>query len=154
MLPNALFRVTIFCWLVTPDPKPPTPITNERFPVMMSLSRTGTEYVLQALPFVPWLVGQFTPLGRFALRTALLVTLTTPAGCGHDVIPVACEQAVETFWVLARGANNELNSTPEEAVELLETIVLLTMFTSSESSSETPPPSHPATLFAMMLFVS
>src|SRR5262249_5860504 len=55
---------------------------------------------------------------------------------------------------LASGANKELNSSPAEAVESLEMIVLLTTFTASASSSDTPPPSHPATLFAMMLLVA
>ena len=36
----------------------------------------------------------------------------------------------------------------------LETIVLLMKFTARESSRPTPPPSHPATLLAMMLLVT
>src|SRR5579871_381620 len=55
---------------------------------------------------------------------------------------------------LARGANRELNSVPEDAVASLWTIVLFTRFTMSESSNDTPAPSQPATLLAMMLFVT
>src|SRR5215468_4014134 len=56
-------------------------------------------------------------------------------------------------WLLASGAPSVLKSTPAEAVESLETTVLLMRFTASESSKETPAPSQPATLLAMMLLV-
>src|SRR4030088_3050413 len=47
-----------------------------------------------------------------------------------------------------------LKSTPAEAVESLEAMVLLMRFTLKASSNPTPPPSHPATLFTMMLLVT
>src|SRR5258708_39162807 len=56
--------------------------------------------------------------------------------------------------VLAFGAPSVLKSTPEEAVESLDMTVLLMNFTFSASTSDTPPPSQPATLFAMMLLVT
>src|ERR1700739_5146615 len=46
-----------------------------------------------------------------------------------------------------------LKSIPAEAVLSLEMIVLLMMFTFNASSSDTPAPSHPATLLVMMLLV-
>jgi len=46
-----------------------------------------------------------------------------------------------------------LKSTPADAVVSFETIVLLTMVTFRASSIDTPAPSQPATLFAMMLFL-
>src|SRR5512139_4179517 len=54
----------------------------------------------------------------------------------------------------ARGAPRVLNSTPAEAVVSLEITVLLMNFTASASCIDTPPPSHPATLLAMMLLVT
>src|SRR5216684_5706305 len=56
--------------------------------------------------------------------------------------------------VLASGAPIVLNSGPADAVLELKAIVLLTMFTAVESSSEIPAPSQPATLSAMMLLVT
>ncbi len=47
-----------------------------------------------------------------------------------------------------------LNRTPAEAVVALETTVLLMKFTFRASSRETPAPSQPATLLAMMLLVT
>src|ERR1700750_2608572 len=52
---------------------------------------------------------------------------------------------------LASGAPRVLKSTPEDAVVSLEATVLLMKFTASASCSETPPPSQPATLLAIML---
>jgi len=57
-------------------------------------------------------------------------------------------------WLLAKGAARVLKSTPDEAVVSLEMIVLLRMFTAKASSREIPAPSQPATLLAMMLFVT
>ena len=51
-------------------------------------------------------------------------------------------------------APSVLNSTPAEDVVSFEAIVLLITFTLKASSSEMPAPSQPATLFAMMLFVT
>src|SRR5260221_2672830 len=56
--------------------------------------------------------------------------------------------------VLAFGAPSVLKSTPAEAVVSLDMTVLLMSLTFSASTSETPPPSQPATLFAMMLLVT
>src|SRR5215475_15118033 len=50
------------------------------------------------------------------------------------------------------GAPRVLNSTPAEAVVSFAITVLLTNFTRNASCSDTPPPSQPATLLAMMLF--
>ena len=55
---------------------------------------------------------------------------------------------------LASGAKNAPNSDPEDAVESLDTMVLLIRFTTSESCRDTPPPSQPATLLVMMLLVT
>ena len=60
-----------------------------------------------------------------AVSTALLVTLTSPATCGQEFAPLLTVQFVPC--VLARGANKVCNSTPDAAVEVLETTVLLTM---------------------------
>src|SRR5260370_38110200 len=47
-----------------------------------------------------------------------------------------------------------LNSTPAEAVVSFEATVLLVNTVLNESCKDTPAPSHPATLFAMMLLVT
>src|SRR6266480_1455870 len=80
---------------------------------------------------------------------------TTPAGRGCVVVP----QFAVQVWpvpggVLANGAPSVLKSGPADAVLELKAIVLLTMFTAVESSSEIPAPSQPATLSAMMLLVT
>jgi hypothetical protein len=54
----------------------------------------------------------------------------------------------------ALAAPKVLNNTPAEAVVSLEATVLLTNSVLKESCSDTPAPSHPATLFAMMLLVT
>src|ERR1700716_1129066 len=51
-------------------------------------------------------------------------------------------------------APSVLKSTPADAVVSLDTTVLLTNITFNESCMDTPPPSQPATLFAMTLFVT
>src|SRR5215831_11015869 len=76
---------------------------------------------------------------------------TKPAGCGHDVVALVMQLLP---WLLARGAPSVLNNTPELAVVSLDMTVLLMMFTSNASCSEIPAPSQPATLLAMMLFVT
>ena len=83
-------------------------------------------------------------------RIALLGWLTSPAGWGAEAVPQPVVQVGPC--VLASGAPRVLNSTPEEAVLTLEAIVLLMMSVFNASSSETPPPSQPATLLTMMLF--
>ena len=90
-----------------------------------------------------------------ATSTGLSFTLTKPATCGQE-LPLPAPQI--TLLVgdveLASGANSDWSSVPDEAVESLEAIVLFTMLTASASTSETPPPSQPATLLTMMLFVT
>ena len=60
----------------------------------------------------------------------------------------------QVVGALASGAKKAPNSDPDDAVESLDTIVLLIRFTASESCNDTPPPSHPATLLVMMLLVT
>src|ERR1700693_1863537 len=52
------------------------------------------------------------------------------------------------------GAPRVLKSTPAEAVVSFDMIVLLTRLTTSASCRDTPAPSQPATLLAMMLLVT
>ena len=64
---------------------------------------------------------------------------------------------VRLVWfggIAPKGAPRVEVSTPADAVVSLETMVLLIRFTTNESCSDTPPPSQPATLLAMMLFVT
>src|ERR1700757_2583520 len=56
--------------------------------------------------------------------------------------------------LLASGAPKVLNNTPDDAVVSFEMIVLLIRFTTRASVNDTPAPSQPATLFAMMLLVT
>src|SRR5260221_14763140 len=123
----------------------------------------------ETLRHVPLAVGVFGALndggqlivdGRFAVSIALLLMLTSPAGCGVDVVictvqkPCALVPPGGQLCVLASGAPRVLVSVPAEAVVTFEMIVLLTTCTLNASSSETPPPSHPATLLAMILLLS
>src|SRR5579864_6628161 len=127
---------------------------------MMLFSSFGYETNLHAplvaaLVPVPWKcpAGQTTGVGeRFAVNSVLFGSATIPAICGAVVEPHPDVQ-VGPPW-LASGAPIVLNRGPAEAVLLLNAIVLLTMFTLGESSSEIPPPSHPATLSTMMLLVT
>src|SRR5437879_4837637 len=127
---------------------------------MMLFSSFGYETNLQAplvAAFVPvpwkWPGGQTTGVAaRFAIRTALFCSATTPAICGADVVPQFVVQVGPCE--LAIGAPRVLKSIPDEAVLALNAIVLLMMFTLGESSSEIPAPSHPATLSTMMLLVT
>ena len=52
------------------------------------------------------------------------------------------------------GSEEGAEERPDDAVESLEMIVLLMRFTASASCSDTPAPSQPATLLAMMLLVT
>src|SRR5437870_701732 len=61
---------------------------------------------------------------------------------------------VQGPWLLAMGAPRVLKSTPDEAVVSLDMTVLLMKFTFNASTSETPAPSQPATLLAMILLVT
>src|ERR1700687_5645740 len=112
------------------------------------------------VPGALYMGGQLIVAGRFAVRIALLLMLTSPAGCGVDVVtctvqkPCALVPPGGQLCVLASGAWRVLVSTPAEAVVTFEMIVLLTRCTLTASSSETPPPSQPATLLAMMLLLT
>ena len=82
----------------------------------------------------------------------------SPAGWGSDsgtqrsLAPWSRVGRASERW--PGGKEGVRTATPDEAVESLETIVLLTRFTASESCNDTPPPSQPATLLAMMLLVT
>jgi hypothetical protein len=95
------------------------------------------QFDAELVVFAPWFVGQLTepvpPASwlMLATSTALFVTLTMPATCGQEFDPLFAVQL--TPGVLARGANKDWNSTPEEAVELLETTVLLIKSVASAS---------------------
>src|SRR3984893_16601363 len=101
-----------------------------------------------------WSSGHVTPrLGNDEVRFTLFCMVTSPAACGlvHTMrLPCASVQPGGT-GMLASGAPIVLNSPPAVAVVSLETTVLLIKFTFRASCIETPPPSQPATLFAMML---
>src|SRR5271165_3878006 len=88
--------------------------------------------------------------GRFATNTELFAMLTSPEICGQEV-SVPMTQLVPSE--LARGYPIVVKRMPAEAVVELETTVLLIKFTFRASSRETPAPSQPATLSAMMLLV-
>src|ERR1700704_5627631 len=106
-----------------------------------------------------------TSAGNDSIRFGVLTMVTRPAGwgiwgasafvqfgfcgcvgSGVGVQPGGGEAAI--------GAPSALNNTPAEAVVSFETMVLLISLTFSASSRDTPAPSHPATLLAMMLFVT
>src|SRR5258705_9979750 len=89
---------------------------------------------------------------RAEVKLELLAMVTRPAGCGAD-------EVADVVWFEAPGAlacvaPSVLKSTPDEAVVTFDMTVLLAKFTNSESCNETPPPSQPATLLAMMLLVT
>ena len=96
--------------------------------------------------------------GKDAKNSALCPALERPAGWGSDSgthgILAPWPSRGQGVGELACGAKNAPKSAPDEAVESLEMIVLLMRFTPSESCNDTPPPSHPATLLAMMLLVT
>ena len=95
----------------------------------------------------------------------MLAIVTRPAGCGpcgalgirHSVF---CGFNGSGVGVQPGGGAEELiapsvlNSTPADAVVSLDATVLLTNVTFNASCIDTPPPSHPATLLAMMLLVT
>src|SRR5712692_9458668 len=100
-----------------------------------------------------WPGGQVTVSPAIeAIRFGVLRVVTSPATWGAEVV-LEVVRLVPGGGTLAKGAPSVLVSTPEDAVESLEIIVLLMMFTAKASCSETPPPSQPATLLAMMLLV-
>ena len=77
-----------------------------------------------------------------------------PDGCGIDRSQAPLQVGFCGRGALASGAKNASNSTPDDDVESFEITVLLTKFTARASCKETPAPSQPATLLAMMLFVT
>src|SRR5215471_18633937 len=96
-----------------------------------------------------------SPVVNDEISCGLFCMLTSPEGCGHDTVPPFWStQCGAVDWELASGAPSVLNRTPDEAVVSLEAIVLLTSHTATESSSDTPAPSQPATLLTMMLLVT
>src|SRR6266581_1758325 len=93
-----------------------------------------------------------------ARNSAVCPALDTPAGCGSDAgmhctLP-PCASRGHGVGALAWEANWPPKSVPDVAVESLDTMVLLIRFTTSESCRDTPAPSQPATLLAMMLLVT
>jgi hypothetical protein len=91
---------------------------------------------------------------KVVVSTEEFVVLLTPDGCGHDAVLLVPAWIQFPAGALATGVPMLWVRTPEVArVSLLE-MVLLMMDTFSESCSEIPAPSQPATLFTMMLLVS
>src|ERR1700757_2721146 len=96
--------------------------------------------------------------GRDFRNSAVCWPAESPAGWGVDsgthlmLAPMASRG--HGVGALAWSAKKAPNSVPDEAVESLEMIVLLIRFTPIASCNDTPPPSQPATLLAMMLFVT
>src|SRR5262245_12798330 len=84
-----------------------------------------------------WFVEVLTGLSQFGF-------------CGCDGSAVGVQPG---GGVAPSGAPRVLKSTPAEAVVSFDITVLLMNRTRSASCSDTPAPSHPATLFTMMLFV-
>src|ERR1700741_1434956 len=98
-------------------------------------------------------------LARFACKIALCWMATNPATWGCEFTPQFVVQGTPGpggpgGGVLANWAPLVLKSGPADAVLLLKTMVLLMTFTLGASSSEIPPPSQPATLFATILLVN
>src|SRR5260370_39124994 len=95
--------------------------------------------------------------GRDARNSAVWPALESPAGCGADrgtqamVAPMASRG--QGGGALAWVAKKAPKSVPNDAVESLETIVLLIRITAGESCNHTQPPSQPATLSVMVLLV-
>src|SRR5579863_6970988 len=110
----------------------------------MSFSSKGTEiraHVGTPPPLLPCPEGQRIPAGptgTLDCRTALFWMLTSPAGCGVEVVT---QGVVPVYgcghgpWLLASGAPIVLKSTPADAVVSFDMTVLLTMLTSSASTS-------------------
>ena len=96
--------------------------------------------------------------GSDARNSAVCPAAETPAGWGVDkgtqrtLAPI--KSRGQGVGALASGAKKAPNSDPDDAVESLDTMVLLIRFTPIESCNDTPPPSQPATLLAMMLLVT
>src|SRR6267142_6027211 len=121
---------------------------NERFCQNTLLRNNGSENF--AHPEVPG--GQVTEVPSVAVMFGVFCIDTSPAGSGTDCSTWLWMQSGSMVGsqpgggVLASGAPSVLKSTPAEAVESLDMTVLLMNFTFSASTSDTPPPSQPATL--------
>src|SRR5882724_997503 len=146
---------------------------NARFCQNMSFLSSGYDTLLQsplgigrlAPSPLEWPAGQITRPGNDAIRFGVWRIVTSPAGwkvesgarpeqlgsCGRVG---SCCGLQPGGGTLALGAPSVLKSTPAEPVVSLEITVLLMKSTFNESCIETPPPSQPATLFAMMLLVT
>src|SRR6266566_3589143 len=137
----------------------PVVMWNERFCQNRLFRSTGFENFAQ-----PGWSGQFT-LGLVITPVSwpLFTSACSPATMKFDVVTDVLVHAggggvmvgsQPGGGTLAFGATLVSNSIPPVAVVSLDTTVLLTKFTLSESSIETPPPPQPATLLAMMLLVT
>src|SRR5215469_3034101 len=153
---GGLNSATTFCWFVAPKPSAPTPMKYEWFCQNTLLSNRGTEKFLQLSVVVKFPAGQTKALAEMLLNdpvsAAVFRMVTNPATCGHEAVPAAFVQLEP--GALASGAPRVLNSGPADAVESLDATVLLMKRTARASWNDTPPPSHPATLFTMMLLVT
>src|SRR5215468_4372590 len=99
-----------------------------------------------------------------SIRVGVFLMVTNPAGCGICAALWlrqfgSCGLVVKSVVGLQPGggdaastAPSVLKSTPADAVVSFETMVLFTRVARRASSMDTPAPSQPATLFAMMLF--
>src|SRR6185369_3141153 len=145
-----------------------TPMWNERFCQNRLFLSSGRETCRHSLFVYPYPGGQFTraapPKGSAAISVTMLGVLrmvTNPDGWSVEVVVVPAHDALGSLPGLQFGGGVEakadpsvLNSTPAEAVVSFEITVLLTNLTLNASCRETPPPSQPATLLAMMLLVT
>src|SRR4029077_19839714 len=128
---------------------------NERFCQNISWSSTGMETCVQlGCP-----VGQVTAVVNAGTRFLLCVCVSSPAGSKVELVTGLVHPALvfgshPGGGTLLFGAPSVSNSTPAEAVASLEVTVLLVKLTFTASWIDTPPPAQPATLLAMMLFVT
>src|SRR6516162_10251653 len=111
---------------------------------------------------VAWPVGHWTltpPTGgsaaSAAVRSEVFAIVTRPAGCACEVVVQGLDgHGFGAPGALAKGAPRVLKRTPDDAVVSLDMTVLLMKSTTRASCNDTPPPSQPATLLAMMLLVT
>src|ERR1700694_5450191 len=103
--------------------------------------------------------------GSESIRFGVFAIVARPAGCGLCGASASrhsgfCGLVGSGVGTQPGGGADELiapsglKSTPADAVVSLDTTVLLTNVTFSASCIDTPPPSQPATLLAMMLLVT
>src|SRR5207253_1922698 len=121
-----------------------------RFCHSTSLYKIGNEAVLQAPLTTPllgfgvlsgWPGGQVMLAGSDARNSAVCPAAETPAGWGVDkgtqrtLAPI--KSRGQGVGALASGAKKAPNSDPDDAVESLDTMVLLIRFTPIESNDST-----------------